>query len=182
MARKSLSEMDLAAIDGQDKPIAPPPVAAVRRPVRQRAAHKATAETTRLGISMSPAGFHDARAAYMWASGRRGAVRSLGEWIADALRQHADKSAKSRARIGRGLPEDTVAKGEKRLTRTFSVPVDLIEVIDDAILDDQNEAQRWMSRSAWANEAIRVATERVREQAGGTLPEPPARLHGRAPR
>lgn len=149
----------------------------------QKAARTAPAvagatNTARVGIYLQPQEFRAAKAAYLadWQHG--GTADTFARWIAAALDQHARRSAYDRSAAAPAAPRAATKRGA---TRSFSLPADTVARMRAAITAD-HQAGRWPSDSAWCGEAIRAAVEEAREQAGGVLPVPPARLPNRLAR
>lgn len=143
-----------------------------------KAAGTATTETTRLGIYLTPEEFDNAKSAYLtdWKHG--GQADTFARWIGAALATHAARTTKKRADTGEMKGR---AKTRTGAARSFSIPAGDIERMREGVSADQ-QADRWLSDSAWAGEAIARAVEAARTQNGGTLPTPPPRLPNRLTR
>lgn len=140
----------------------------------RKTATAAASETARLGIYLTPEEFDDAKAGYLadWSNG--GEADTFGRWIAAAIETYAARTPKQRATARpRGRAEERTGA-----TRSFSIPLDTVGRMRAAITADQ-QAGRWPSDSAWCGEAIAAAVALARNQNGGTLPTPPARLPNR---
>lgn len=135
----------------------------------------ATTATARLGIYLTPEEFADAKSAYLtdWKHG--GQADTFARWIGAALATHAARTPKKRADTGQLKGRAETRTGS---ARSFSIPADNIERMREGISADQ-QADRWLSDSAWAGEAIARAVEAARATNGGTLPVPPPRLPNR---
>lgn len=144
-------------------------------PTAAKAGSTATTDTARLGIYFTPEEFDDARSAYLtdWKHG--GQADTFARWVGAALAVHSARTQKKRASTGE---LKTRAKHRTGVARTFSIPTSDIERMREGISADQ-QADRWLSDSAWAGEAIARAVEAARDQNGGTLPTPPPRLPNR---
>lgn len=131
-------------------------------------------ETVRLGIYMARETFDAAKSAYLsdWQHG--GQADTFNRWIGQVIDAHAARGAHERARLTRS----TERAESPSFSRSFSLPAATVERMRDAITADQDEG-RWPSDSAWCSDAIVAAADRAREQAGGTLPQAPARLPNR---
>lgn len=107
-----------------------------------------------------------------WSNG--GEADTFGKWIAAAIEAYAVRTPKQRAAApARGRAEERTGA-----TRSFAIPSDTVGRMRAAITADQ-QAGRWPSDSAWCGEAIAAAVDQARDQNGGTLPTPPARLPNR---
>lgn len=129
-------------------------------------------ETARLGIYMTPDEYQGAKAAYLadWQAG--GEADTFARWIAGALETHAARTPAARGPLSRPVGRSQTRTGS---SKSFSIPAGTVEQMREAITADQGVG-RWLSDSAWAGDAIAAAVEAARKQAGGQLPEPPARL------
>ena len=132
-------------------------------------------DTARLGIYITPAEYDAAKSAYLadWQHG--GQSDTFGKWISAALETHAARDTDERTRLARHGGRSETRTGA---TRSFNIPTDTVERMRAAITDDQ-AAGRWPSDSAWCGDAIAAAVDLARQQAGGVLPQPPARLPNR---
>lgn len=132
-------------------------------------------DTTRLGIYITPEEYDAAKSAYLadWQHG--GQADTFTKWIGAALEAHAARSTTERARLARHGGRSESRTGA---SRSFNVPSDTGDRMRAAINEDQ-AAGRWPSDSAWGGDAIAAAVDRAREQAGGVLPQAPARLPNR---
>lgn len=177
--RKSLAEWQQET-QGPHVPEPTPKAEPVRR---QRAVSRpSAASSVRLGIGMAPATFEALKSAYVWITRHDpDAPQSLAQLVDAALNQHAVRSATGRRRTAQRLDEEAYADGEKNVVRTFAVELTTIDRLDEAITADE-DAGRYLSRSSWANEAVRDLIARTRERAGGELPPAPARLTRRPAR
>lgn len=130
--------------------------------------------TSRIGIYFHPDEFDRAKSAYLadWTNG--GQADTFAKWIAAALDAHAAARPAQRAASTRTRPEGQGSGW----SRSFTLPTDTVERMRAAIVDDQR-ANRWLSESAWAGEAVATAAEKAEEKAGGALPPAPARLPNR---
>ena len=159
---------------------APSPALTAREESTKRATKEAprtssTSDTTRVGVYIAASGYDDAKAAYLsdWQHG--GQSDTFGKWISAALEAHAARGADERARLARHGGRAETRTGS---SRSFTVPVDTVERMRAAIIEDQ-DAGRWPSDSAWCADAIAAAVDLARERGGGVLPQPPARLPNR---
>ncbi|PWJ23010.1 hypothetical protein ATK17_3901 [Branchiibius hedensis] len=172
-------------------PVAPPPApetaaapapSAPKRAVTKtsssatapRKAVAAAADTTRIGIYLTPAEFDNAKAAYLadWTNG--GEADTFGRWIGAAIDTYAARTPKQRS----GAQPRGRADERTGATRSFLVPTEILERMRAAITADRS-AGRWPSDSAWCGEAIAYSVEEARDRNGGDLPTPPPRLPNR---
>lgn len=185
MARRaSLRDRDSAAIatsphlpgppadvsDAADLAPAPPATA-------QRAAPKAgggvAGSDVRISLYLHPDTYHDTRAAYVADFEQPDPASSYAEWIAEAVRTHAGLRAEQRAQLADTQP--VIDRAGVGIHRTVKVPANVQAVMDDARRADRLTG-RAIGRSGFAYQAILAAIDTARHRAGGTLPEPPARL------
>lgn len=131
--------------------------------------------TVRVGIYLAPEEFTDAKAAYLGAWQLGGQADTFARWVASAIDEHARRSPGERGRLSRGKGRAETRTGA---SRSFTMPAATVERMRQAISDDQTDG-RWLSDSAWCGDAIAAAVSRVRDESGGTLPTPPARLPNR---
>lgn len=145
---------------------------AERAPVKPSSSAQ-TAERGRLAVHLPQAEFQAAKGAYLadWRAG--GQADTFARWVANAGDDHARRTPAERAQFVR----DTSPGGSK-ITRSFTVPADVLQRIRAAIAADQDE-DRWLSESAWGREAIGAAVSAARAREGGVLPTPPPRLPNR---
>lgn len=147
-------------------------------PRRVRSAPTSTSSsmtaTSRIGIYFHPDEFDRAKSAYLadWTNG--GQADTFAKWIAAALDAHAAAGPAARAASTRTRPEGQGSGW----SRSFTLPTDTVERMRAAIVDDQR-ANRWLSESAWAGEAVATAADKAEEKAGEALPPAPARLPNR---
>ncbi|WP_068255582.1 hypothetical protein [Janibacter corallicola] len=148
--------------------------AAEQRPAPKKKTAGAS-ETARLGVYMTAAEFHDAKAAYLsdWQAG--GQDDTFGRWIGTVLENHAARSTAEREALSRPVGRSQTRTGSPR---SFTIPTHSVERMREGVTADQG-AGRWLSDSAWAGDAIAAAVEAARKRDGGQLPEPPARLPNR---
>lgn len=191
-ARKSLRDLDNAAL-GDTPPAAAPPApptakkaartdADAPKPARTQATKPVPSRTsTTIGVYLQRPTFNAARSAYIAdLDNLSTGPDTFARWIDDALAAHAGLDTSARKSIGeRQQPEQrTEARG---INRTFQVGQDTIDAVNAALIADR-KAGHLRSRSEFAVEAILAATEAAKQRAGGVLPEAPARLPNRAMR
>lgn len=190
--RRSLRDFDDEAIAAPDPtpapaatpeeavvPASPPPARATRPRTAKSSRDSAGGPadevlTTRMGIYLHPHVFDAAKSAYLVdLDALPEAPDSFARWISAAIGSYAEQSAAARTAAIEVLPpEERVGSG---VTRSFDIPNDIIAAMNTAIITDR-ESGRYLSRSEFAGQAIRTATEHARTRAGGVLPPPPARL------
>lgn len=135
-------------------------------------------ETARIGIYLSPQQFSEAKGAYLadWSNG--GHADTFGRWIAAALDAYAEKTPGQR---GGTAPTNQRSATRRGASRSFTIPVSVVDTMRTAIAADQHHG-RWLSDSSWCCEAIEHATATAKARNGGVLPTPPARLPNRLAR
>lgn len=129
----------------------------------------------RLGIYLTPDEFNDAKAAYLTDWGLGGQADTFARWIGQAIAAHASRTPAQRAKHAQPRGRADVRTGS---TRSFAIPAATVARMRAAINEDQ-QAERWASDSAWCSEAISCAVDATRAANGGTLPTPPPRLPNR---
>ena len=144
-------------------------------PTSSNRGRRATAETARVGIYLTPEAFEQAKAGYLadWQGG--GHADTFARWIAAALETHADRTPSQRAEQAPPRPRGSQASGSPR---SFTIPVSTVNRMRAAIAADQHTG-RWPTVSAWAADAITLAVQAAQNHTGGALPTPPARLPNR---
>lgn len=162
------------ALEEQPTPV-PPRDEPAKPKAKAPAKRSGASDTIRLGIYVTPEEYDAAKSAYLadWQHG--GQADTLGKWISAALEAHAARSTAARARLAR---HGGRAENRTGASRSFAIPSDTGERMRAAINEDQ-AAGRWPSDSAWCGDAIAAAVDLAREQAGGELPQAPARLPNR---
>lgn len=137
----------------------------------------APGSNVRLAIYFRPGDFEEAKAGYLadWRT-QAHAATTFTEWIGSALLRHARRTAAERGELSRP-PEPGRGAG---ISRTFVVRAETVSLVLDA-LDEDRDADRWYSVSAFCGEAVRIAVAEARVRAGA-LPTPPARLPNHLPR
>lgn len=140
------------------------------------AAGAAWPRMARLGVYLTPGEFDSAKAGYLADFTHGGQADTFARWVAAAIGTHAARTPTQRAE----LAQPPKARADRRTgsSRSFSVPADTVTRMRAAITADQH-ADRWLSASAWCGQAIALAVDAARAQAGGTLPTPPPRLPNR---
>lgn len=147
---------------------------------RKRQQNRSASDRVDLGVYLTAEQFDAMRGAYLADFLNGGEANTLYLWVAAALSTHARRSTKDRITNSR-IRERASSRAETTKTKAFKIPIDVIADMRTAIADDR-KAGRWATESAWAGEAISRAVEQARENNGGTLPDPPARLPNRLKR
>ncbi len=101
---------------------------------------------------------------------------SFARWISATLAAHAALTPKRRATAADRLPEEP--RTGSGFTRSFELDDSTVQAMEGAITEDRR-AHRFVTRSQFGNEAVRVAIEAAKARAGGVLPPAPARLPNR---
>lgn len=101
------------------------------------------------------------------------------DWLRQALEQHAELPPETRADRASQLPEVTPGRGFNQM---YPLPVELLEQVKEAIVEDRRQLGRAASRSAFVREAVLVAVEAARRRRGRALPPPPNQLPNRRSR
>lgn len=177
--------VDDAAAD--DEPAAPPPAASTSRATRAKRAPVTTArakpeirktsETTRTGLYFHPATFEAAKSAYLVDfDALPDSADSFARWISAALAAHAAMTPADRATAADELPGEP--RSGSGFTRSFELDDNTIQAMESAITEDRR-SHRFVTRSQFGNEAVRVAIEAAKTRTGGVLPPAPARLPNR---
>ncbi len=153
----------------------PPNASEHPEPTSSNRGRRATAETTRVGIYLTPEEFEQAKAGYLadWQAG--GHADTFARWITAALETHADRTPAQRADLSTPRPRAAERSGA---SRSFTIPTSTVSRLRAAIAADQHTG-RWPTVSAWCADAIALAVQTAQDHAGGTLPTPPARLPNR---
>lgn len=127
----------------------------------------------RISLYLHPDTYRDARAAYVVDFEQPNPASSYAEWIAAAVRTHADLHSEERGQLAATLPD--IDRAGVGIHRTVKVSADIQTVMDAARREDRL-AGRVIGRSGFAYEAVLAAIEAARARVGGILPEPPGRL------
>lgn len=129
--------------------------------------------TTKISIWVTPQVFDDAKSAFLADFDTLPADQAqdtFAKWVARALDLHAARTPKERT----GLEAERNDDG-KSGPRSFTIPQATMAALEAALVDDRR-AGRVTSRSQFAFEALKAATEEARQRNGGALPPAPARL------
>lgn len=165
--RRSLADRNESAIASSDTTEEATPTTAPTRPAQHRP-RKAVdaAETRRISVSMTALLYNNCKAAFLadWING--GVCDQFRLWVSAALARHAARSPMERAET------HSEATGTPR---SFIVSVDTYAAMVDAMVDDQ-QADRWLTLSGWAVEALTAAVDAARARNVAELPTPPERL------
>ncbi len=133
-----------------------------------------TETTTRIGLYFQEQVFQDAKSAYLVdLDSQPDPATSFARWIGQVLDRHNRLTPERRAQDAKTLGEEP--KGGKGFPRSFMIPASTVIDMDQAIKQDR-KAERYVSVSQYATEAVRAAIADARRRNGGTLPTPPARL------
>lgn len=153
------------------------PAAARVKPAKTATAARSTTATTRTGLYFHPATFEAAKSAYLVDfDALPDSADSFARWVSAALDVHAGLTAEQRAAAAAGLPEEP--RAGSGFTRSFELDDSTVQAMETAITEDRR-AHRYVTRSQFSNEAVRVAIEAAKTRAGGVLPPAPARLPNR---
>lgn len=190
-ARRSLRDFDQEAIAQPDDTAEPAseaakepaeveavqPAAPRARPAKTATAVRSTTATTRTGLYFHPATFEAAKSAYLVDfDALPDSPDSFARWVSAALGVHVDLTPEQRAAAAAGLPEEP--RAGSGFTRSFELDDSTVQAMETAITEDRR-AHRYVTRSQFSNEAVRVAIEAAKARAGGVLPPAPARLPNR---
>lgn len=130
--------------------------------------------TVRVGFYLQAPTLNEAKSAYLIDLDTAATTPgNFAIWIAQVIAGHAALTPEQRAARAHALPPQTTT-GEG-VNRPYAIDEAVIEAMNTAITADR-AAGRFLSRSEFVTEAIRLATESARNRAGGTLPPPPRRL------
>lgn len=146
---------------------------------KKTTAARTSSDTARLGVYISTDEYEDAKAAYVTAYARGGQIDNFARWIAAALNEHAARTTAQRAKHARMKERSPWGKGKAGASRSFAIPTDTLERMQEA-MDDDLIAGQWPTRSEWAGDAIAAAVEAARAE--GPLLDPPKRLPNRLKR
>lgn len=194
--RRTLRDFDEEAIaqpEDDDQPApepaaasSPPTTRAKRAPApsirtapatRTKPAVREASATTRTGLYFHPATFEAAKSAYLVDfDALPDSPDSFARWISAALAVHAGLTPARRAAAAGQLPEEP--RTGSGFTRSFELDDSTVQAMEAAITEDRR-AHRFVTRSQFGNEAVRVAIEAAKVRAGGVLPPAPARLPNR---
>lgn len=172
--RQSLRAFDDDAIAAEETPAAEPSPAQHRpRPAAPTPAATSSSSDVRTGIYLQADTFAAAKSAYIADFETIPASPdTFAGWVASVFDRHAGRTPEKRAELASRLQAESPGDG---VNRSFTLPADTLEHIHQAIAADRR-AGRVTSRSQFASEAIRSATEEARLRAGGALPPAPPRL------
>lgn len=173
--RRTLRDFDEEAIIQPEDAINPSEQPAATSPAtRSKPAVRAVSATTRTGLYFHPATFEAAKSAYLVDFDALPApADSFARWISAALAAHAALTPAQRATATATLPEEP--RSGSGFTRSFELDDTTVHAMETAITEERR-VHRFLTRSQFGNEAVRVAIESARARAGGVLPPAPARL------
>lgn len=200
--RRSLRDRNAAAIEGHGVPDAdaaeapipaspappgrPPEPSRTTRTVTHPAPRKAPEPTTRVGAYLDLGLVEDSRAAYLidWVD-RVGDADTLAAWITHAIEKHLARSPRQRAdaavmTAGLSGGSNPLNKGE-RVTRSWALPVDVVERADRVIAADTGDG-RPLTMSSLLAGAIHLAVEATKARHDGHLRPAPKVLPKRLKR
>ncbi len=182
--RRSLRDRDQDAITETEEDEQPAPVLlepAVTTPPASAPKQRAmpvpqvrTETTTRIGLYLQEQVFQDAKSAYLVdLDSQPDPSTSFARWVGQVLDRHNRLTSERRAQVAKTLGEEP--KGGNGFSRSFMIPASTVVDMDEAIKRDR-KAERFVSASQYATEAVRASIADARRRNGGTLPVPPARL------
>ncbi len=181
-SRRSLRDRDQDAITETEEeqpaavletPVTEPPASAPKRRV-PTSPQVRTETTTRIGLYFQEQVFRAAKSAYLVdLDSQPDPATSFARWVGQVLDRHNRLTPERRAQAARTVGEEP--KGGNGFSRSFMIPASTVVDMDEAIKQDR-KAERYVSASQYATEAVRAAIAEARRRNGGTLPTPPARL------
>ena len=179
--RRSLRERDQDAITAAEAEepapvLEDPEPAPVTRPKRRTTPvpQVRTETTTRIGLYFQEQVFQDAKSAYLVdLDSQPDPATSFARWVGQVLDRHNRLTPERRAQVAKTLGEEP--KGGNGFSRSFMIPASTVADMDEAIKQDR-KAERFVSASQYATEAVKASIADARRRNGGTLPVPPARL------
>ena len=182
-SRRSLRDRDQDAITEAEEEEQPAPVleTPVTAPASSEPKGRAalvpqvrTETTTRIGLYFREQVFQDAKSAYLVdLDSQPDPATSFARWVGQVLDRHNRLTPERRSQVAKTLGEEP--KGGSGFSRSFMVPASTVADMDEAIKQDRR-AERYVSASQYASEAVRASIADARRRNGGTLPVPPARL------
>jgi hypothetical protein len=101
-------------------------------------------------------------------------------WLQRALIEYAGLGPQRRAELAASIVSDPVAG--PGFSKAFPLPVEIVQALEQAIIDDRRELGRMVSRAGFVREAVTHAAQRARQRLGRELPPAPPRLPTRPPR
>ncbi|WP_098482040.1 hypothetical protein [Georgenia soli] len=108
------------------------------------------------------------------------AADSFARWIAALITEHAERTPRQRVEVAQLVGEEPT-KG-RGFARSFTLPRDVVDHMEQAIVDDRRATGRVLTRTAFVSECVRLAIAQATERNGGHLPPAPARLPNRPAR
>lgn len=100
-------------------------------------------------------------------------------WLHRALQRHIARSSRQRAATAKDLPPPAGGQG---VSKMHPLPVQLVDALEEAIVDDRQRSGRMVSRSGFFREAAQLAATEAEDRLRRPLPPAPARLPNRPPR
>jgi hypothetical protein len=172
--RKTLADFDNEALGLGEQPANTPASTEPAPLVPAPTAPGTLGPTVRVGMYLHRKTFEEAKSAYLVdLDTAPAAPGNFAVWISQVLAGHAQLAPNKRLELAHQLPEET-PEG-RGISRSFHIPEQVIDEMNAAIVADRQHG-RFLSRSEFATEAIRLATQSARTRAGGVLPPPPKRL------
>ncbi len=141
----------------------------------------ATESRQSIGAWWDPEVWQRARAAYMYDLRHHpDAPAGFIQWLHWAIEAHVARGVRGRGLLELPARRELAGKANPEcpdkvvgLTRHHPLRPDLIAAMDSAIRDDEH-AERYLTRSAWIEEAVRAAISNAEHRAGRCIPELPA--------
>lgn len=142
-------------------------------------------ETTRTSVYWKPAVWDLARSAYIAdLDADPDSPGSFLEWLRRALEQHTRRSPAERAAAGERAAAwiAQAPSTRKSFNQSHPLPLELVDQLEVAIVDDRREQGRVVARGGFVEEAVVAAADQARRRLGRELPPAPAKLVNRPPR
>lgn len=166
--RKSLRDRNAAAIAGDR---ATPTTDTQPTPTTTTPQPRTTTERALIAVYMPRETYNAARAAFISDFHHGGNIDTWIDWVSTAIQTHAKRTPATRAKISPERPRSAT----RGVSRELRITTAAHEAMTRALAADHAHG-RYTHPSGWVYDALEAATEASRQAAGGTLPEPPARL------
>jgi hypothetical protein len=134
-----------------------------------------TETATRIGLYFQEQVFQDAKSAYLVdLDSQPDPATSFARWVGQVLDRHNRLTSERRAYVAKTFGEEP--KGRNGFSRSFMIPSSTVTNMDEAIKQDR-KAERFVSASQYATEAVRPSIADAGRRNGGD----PAGAAGQAP-
>lgn len=100
-------------------------------------------------------------------------------WLHRALQRHIARTSRQRAAAAKDLQPPAGGQG---VSKMHPLPIQLVDALEQAIVDDRQRSGRMVSRSGFVRESAQQAATEAEQRLGKALLPPPGRLPNRPPR